>query len=106
MGPVYGTITGVQKLMFGCGTKNKYWDGLIDDVRIYNRSLDSSEVDVVRAGGSVSGLICHWGLDERGSRISVTAAPMKTAIQIWSETAEVRKWGQAAGAFFRRIERK
>ena len=106
MGPVYGAISGVQKLMIGCGTKNRYWDGLIDDVRLYNRSLDGNEINVVRAGGAVSGLICHWKLDESGSSILVTAAPTKTAVEVWSETGETQKWGQAAGAFFESIERR
>ena len=106
MGPVYGTVTGVQKLVVGCGTKGMYWDGLIDDVRIYNRALDVSEINVVRSGGSVAGLICHWKLDESGSNLTVTAAPAKTAIELWSQTGDTQKWGQAAGAFFRSIERR
>ena len=105
MGPVFGTITGVRKFMVGCGTKNKYWDGRIDDVRIYNRFLDAAEINVVRAGGNVSGLIGRWELDESGSRIVVTAAPMKTATEIWPEPGNANKWEQAAGAFFKQIER-
>jgi hypothetical protein len=106
MGPILGAITGVQKLMIGCGTEGSYWDGCIDDVRIYNRSLDVSEVDLVRGGGTVSGLICHWKLDESGSSVMVTAAPAKTAVEIWSATGDTQKWGQAAGAFFRSLERR
>ncbi|MFC1633896.1 LamG-like jellyroll fold domain-containing protein [Planctomycetota bacterium] len=106
MGPAYGTIAGVQKLMIGNGAKNIYWDGLIDDVRIYNRSLDADEINVVQAGGAVPGLICHWRFDESGSNIAVTAAPAKTAVVVWSGTGDTLKWGQAAGAFFRSIERR
>lgn len=106
MGPIPGVLTGVQKLMIGCGTKGRYWDGCIDDVRIYNRSLDVSEIDLVRGGGTVSGLVCRWTLDESGSSVTVTAAPAKTAVEIWSETGNVEKWGQAAGAFFRSLERR
>ncbi len=106
MGPVYGTTAGVEKLMIGCGTKNCYWDGYIDDVRFYNRSLDAGEINVVRGGGAVAGLICHWRLDESGSHIAVTAAPAKAAVEVWSSTGDTQKWGQAAGAFFRSIERK
>jgi hypothetical protein len=106
MGPTFGTIMGVQKLMIGCGTKNRYWDGRIDDVRIYNRCLDVSEINHVGTGATAPGLICRWGLDERGSQIVVTAVPMKTAIEIWPEPGNAHKWEQAAGAFFKKIERK
>ncbi|MEJ2704428.1 MAG: LamG domain-containing protein, partial [Sedimentisphaerales bacterium] len=106
MGPVYGTTAGVQKLMLGCGTKNSYWDGYIDDFRVYSRALSVSEINVVRAGGAVSGLICHWRLDESGGQATVTAAPTKTAIQTWSEAGDASRWGQAAGAFFKSIERR
>ena len=49
-GPVYGTVTGIQKLMLGCGTKNTYWDGLIDDVRIYSYALSPEEVKMLYEG--------------------------------------------------------
>jgi cytoskeletal protein CcmA (bactofilin family) len=80
------------------------WDGLIDDVRIYNRVLDAN--DVYPPTDGLSGLVGHWKLDEAGSSITVTAAPTKTAILTWSATGDVEKWGQAAGAFYRSIERK
>lgn len=105
-GPTTGVITGVQKLMIGCGTKNSYWDGLIDDVRIYGRALDASEISTVKAGGNISGLIERWRFDETGSTLTVTAALTKTAIAVWSSDGSVEKWGQAAGAFFRSIERR
>jgi len=103
-GAVSGTVSGVQKLMLGRGTKGKYWDGLIDDVRIYNRALD---VNDIYPTPSEVGLVGHWKLDEEGtSDISITAAPSKAAIVIWSEAGVAEKWGQAAGAFFRSIERR
>ncbi|MHC4205958.1 MAG: hypothetical protein ACYSTT_15010 [Planctomycetota bacterium] len=40
-----------------------------------------------------------------GGNITVTAAPAKTAIVLWSEASIAEKWGQAAGAFYRSIER-
>jgi len=107
-GPVTGTITGIQKLMLGCGTKNTYWDGLIDDVRIYGRQLSSSEIQDLYNNNVVSDsdLILHWQFNEAGTNISITAAPSKAAVLIWSEDGDVEKWGQAAGAFFRSIERR
>ena len=106
--PVFGTVSGISKLMLGRGTKGYYWDGLIDDVRIYNRALNESEVNgIYQRTGAPGGLVTHWALDEDGSSNStiITAAPTKTAITVW-QGGVAQKWGQAAGAFFRSIERK
>ena len=78
--------------------------GLIDDVRTYSRVLDAN--DVYPPSDGLPGLVGHWKLDERGSNIVVTAAPAKAAVEIWSETGDTQKWGQAAGAFFKSIERR
>jgi len=104
-GVISGTVSGVQKLMVGRGTKGRYWDGLIDDIRVYDRALDAN--DIYPPSDSVPGLIGHWKLDEEGSNnVSVTAAPSKTAIIVLSESGDAENWGSAAGAFFRSIERK
>jgi cytoskeletal protein CcmA (bactofilin family) len=103
-GTVSGTITGVEKLMLGRGSKGQYWDGLMDSVRIYNRALDPNEIYPPVDG--LTGLVGHWKLDEdAGSNVGITAAPSKTAIIVWPGGVE-EYWGSAAGAFFRRIERK
>lgn len=86
-------------------SQNRCWNGWTDDVRVYNRGLSAAEINTVKAGGAVSGLVAHWRLDEAGSNITVTAAPTKAAIVTWSEQGAVQKWGQAAGAFFRSIRR-
>jgi hypothetical protein len=81
-----------------------FFNGLIDDVRIYNRVLDVNDIPPI---DGLPGLIGHWKMDEGGhSRITVTAAPAKAAIEVWSSTGDAQKWGQAAGAFFKSIERK
>jgi hypothetical protein len=41
-----------------------------------------------------------------GGNITITAAPTKTAIVLWSEAGIAENWGQAACAFYRSIERK
>ena len=105
-GPVFGTIVGVEKLMLGQGTKGMYWEGLLDDLRIYNRGLSAAEINTIKAGGAVPGLVGHWRLDEDGGSVTITAAPEKTAIVVWSQTGAEQKWGSAAGAFFRSIKRK
>jgi cytoskeletal protein CcmA (bactofilin family) len=81
-------------------TSNYVYKGLIDDIRIYNRAPAVGETY------PSSGLVGHWQLDEGGSSISITAAPTKTAIVVWSAAGAQEKWGQAAGAFFKSIERK
>lgn len=107
--PIYGVITGIQKLMLGCGTKNRYWDGLMDEVRIYGRELTATEISNIFNEVAVSDadLILYWKFDDSGgSSITVTAEPSITAINILTEEGDTDKWGQAAGAFFRSIERK
>ncbi|UCE50195.1 MAG: LamG domain-containing protein, partial [Phycisphaerales bacterium] len=81
-----------------------FFDGLINDVRLYDRALDPNEI--YPPNDSLPGLIGHWKLDESGSSVTITAAPSRTAIVTWSAAGVVEKWGQAAGAFFKSIERK
>ena len=77
------------------------YEGLIDDVRIYNRAPDANEVYP-----SADALIGYWSLDEQGdNNVSVTVAPAKTAIIVWSPSGDTEMWGQAARAFFRSIKR-
>ena len=100
-----GSISGVQKLMLGRGTKAQYWDGMIDDVRIYDRALDPN--DIYPPTDGPAGLIGHWRLDDSGSSsVNVTAAPCKTAIVLGSSGGVEERWGQAAGAFFKSIRRE
>ncbi len=40
-----GAIVGCDRLLVGLGTKNRHWDGLIDDFRIYDRRLDDAEIE-------------------------------------------------------------
>jgi cytoskeletal protein CcmA (bactofilin family) len=103
-GPMGGTIAGVQKLMVGCGAKGTYWDGMIDDVRIYDRALDPNEIYPPVNGPA--NLVTHWKLDEQGTDVTITASPDRAAIRSWSQTGEVENWGSAAGAFYRSIQRQ
>lgn len=43
-GPVFGTISGCDKIMWGNGTKNQHWDGKMDEMRVYNRALSEDEI--------------------------------------------------------------
>jgi hypothetical protein len=93
---IIGARGGLQDITF--------FNGLIDDVRIYDRVLDVNDIPPPEG---LPGLIGHWKMDEGGrSRITITAAPAKTAVEIWSQTGDVEKWGQAVGAFYRSIKRR
>jgi hypothetical protein len=81
-----------------------FFNGIIDDVRIYNRVLDAN--DIYPPIDGLVGLVGHWKFDETGSSVTVTAAPSKTAIVFWSAAGIKEKWGQAAGAFFKSIQRQ
>ena len=85
-------------------TPDYVYKGLIDDLRIYDRALDANDIYPPKNG--LAGLIGHWKLNEAGSNnITITAAPSKTAIIVWSPLGLAEKWGQADGAFFRSIVR-
>ena len=48
-----GKIQGASKLVIGKGAKDNNgtsWNGLIDDVRIYNRVLDAAEIETLASG--------------------------------------------------------
>jgi hypothetical protein len=104
MGPVGGTVFGVEKFMLGCGTKSGYWDGMIDDVRIYNRALDPN--DIYPPVNGLSGLVSHWKLDDRGATATFKITPSRTAIIHWTEAGLSKNWISAGDSFFRSIERK
>lgn len=99
---------GYGHLNIGCdrtASSSYVYRGLIDDVQIYNCDLDVDDINnVIRLGGTVSGLIGRWRFDESGCDVDITAAPEKTAIFAGSVVDE-KKWSQAAGAFYRSIER-
>ncbi len=78
--------------------------GIIDEVRIYNRVLDVNDIYPPKDG--LAGLVGHWKLDDSGSDVTITAAPSKTAIEVWPQAGVAQRWEQAGGAFFRSIERK
>ena len=81
-----------------------FFNGIIDDVRIYNRVLDPN--DIYPPTDGLHGLVGHWKFDETGNSISITSAPSKTAIIVWSAASVEEKWGQAAGAFYKSIKRQ
>jgi len=103
-GPLSGTIASIQRLSLGLGASGQYWDGLIDDVRIYSVALSSGDIYPPRDG--LSGLLAHWKLDEPGSDVTITAEPAKSAIAAWAPPNSYTYWSPTAGAFFRSIRRQ
>jgi len=92
----------------------RFYDGAIDEVRIYNRVLDATEIlslhDNPGLAGDTSGLRARYCFDEAGTTMTLTADPRKTALIIWTWNAgesryEGKCWSQAAGAFFKRLAR-
>lgn len=66
----------------------------------------SVHIDPNSGGVNISGgLFIAGGLDDSGGNLSITAAPVKTAIFVWSAMGEKQKWQQSAGAFYRSIKR-
>jgi hypothetical protein len=102
------TIDNTDDLLIGCIKDSSYFNGRIDDVRIYNRVLDANEVNLLKNDNlpDLPELVGHWKLDGSGSCVDIIAVPSKTAIFVWSETGMKEKWGQAAGAFFKSIQRQ
>ena len=89
----------------------RYWNGMIDDVRVYSRGLSAGEVNIIKAGGTVPDpnnlIVGHWKLDDEGGcDVDITAAPCKSAIMIWSSGGVADKWEQVGGAFFRSIKKR
>ncbi len=86
------------------GSPDYVYKGLLDDVRVYDQALDAN--DVYPPVGGLPDLIGNWKLDESGGEITITAAPCKAAVMVWSSGTVVERWEQAAGAFFKSIKRK
>ena len=96
------------KVMVGKNAQEdgRNWNGWIDDIQIYNTGLEPNDIKIIKDGTTLSGLVAHWKFDETASDISITAAPEKAAIIIPDVSGTEKKWGQAAGAFYKSIERR
>jgi len=54
-----------------------YWcefDGLIDDVRFYDRALDANEISQLYQEGSGGGLVAHWKFDDGTGSVAEDSA--------------------------------
>ncbi|MCX5632205.1 MAG: LamG domain-containing protein [Phycisphaerae bacterium] len=81
---------------------NRYFNGLIDEVRVYNRALTLAQVKTI--GTYATNLVGYWSMDWGNSTTMITAAPTKAAIYHWPGGVKDR-WSPAAGAFYKSIAR-
>ncbi len=100
--------TDTRPLYIGGRPGGDPFDGRIDDIQIYNWPLNQEDVDGIRDGSTVAGLVAHWKLDEKnnGGGVTVTTFPDKAAIQVWPTPGNRTRWSPAAGAFFKTVARQ
>lgn len=61
---VAGTVSGLTKLLLGKSTfGGNSWQGLIDDVRIFDQALDANAVQLIYSESAGDPLIAHWKFD-------------------------------------------
>jgi hypothetical protein len=76
-GPIVETT---RNLLIGAvdinGTPGQFWKGKLDDVRLYNYALDSTEVAALAMMGSSAGLVGHWKLDESSGSTAHDSSPI------------------------------
>jgi len=53
------------------GIGDTYFDGLIDQVKIFNNALSQGEVDSLYSEGASVGLVGHWTLDDNAGNTTV-----------------------------------
>jgi cytoskeletal protein CcmA (bactofilin family) len=82
----------------------RYFNGLIDDVRIYNTALSQPGIRAIITGGSPApaNLIGYWPMD--CGTTTVVVAPTKAAIYDWPNNLKNR-WSSVGGAFYKSITR-
>ncbi len=83
------------------------YTGSLDDIRVYNRSLDANEIAALPSDGSLMG---YWSFSEGGASVAIEAAPVESAIIVYDSDGSSgwipQYWTQAGGAFFREIRRE
>lgn len=76
-GPIVETS---RNLLIGAvdinGTPGQFWEGKLDDVRLFNYALDSTEVAQLAMMGTSAGLVGHWQLDETSGFTAHDASPL------------------------------
>ncbi|MDD5135096.1 MAG: LamG domain-containing protein [Phycisphaerae bacterium] len=85
--------------------RGRYFNGDIDDVRIYKKNLSQSDILKVRNGEfPLNGdLVGRWNMDWGNCTATITAAPLKAAVYNWPGGVKDR-W-IPAGAIYKSITR-
>jgi len=78
----------------------RWFNGIIDEVRVYNRALTQAQIQAIAA--ETANLVGYWSMD--WGITTVNAAPIKAAIYHWPGGSKDR-WSPAAGAFYKSITR-
>ena len=115
--PFVGTINNlVFPLHIGHNAQetDRFYDGTIDEVRIYSRALSPAEIQALHdspsALGDSTGLQARYQFNETGADVRITAHPAAATIVVWDWDAvdmawEGQHWGTAVGAFFKSVQR-
>ena len=89
-----------------CESPDRFYQGGIDDVRLYNCALDEAAINNIKvAAHVVASPVARWTLDGPGSTLTITVDPMRAAIVAW-EAGVPKDWSPAAGGFYRSIRRQ
>ncbi len=92
----------------------RFYQGAIDEVRIYSRALDAGEIlqlySSPHLAGDTTDLRVRYCFDEAGGTVTVTADPAAAGVILWNwdgatSTWQEEFWGQAGGAFFKTVQR-
>ena len=90
------------------GGSGSRFAGALDDVRVYDSALSQTNIQQLyrkQPVASASAPIGHWEFDAGGSAVTIIAAPVRSAVVVWSSDGR-EHWMPAADAFFRRIARQ
>jgi len=82
------------------------YGGLLDDVRVYNRALDQTDVERLYAQQSIAfSPMARWRLDESGSGVKIVADPVRSALMVWP-SGTLDHWMPATNAYVRSVQRQ
>jgi hypothetical protein len=89
-----------------CEWPDRFYQGGIDDVRLYNCALDETAINNIKVAAPIAASpVARWTLEGPGSGMTITVDPMRAAIVAW-EAGVPKCWSPAAGGFYRSIRRQ
>lgn len=103
----YTLPTDTSDLYLGGRDGGDYFDGIIDDIQLYDNKKSDGDISDIMNGNSKSDLVGRWRFDENGnSKMDITISPDKAAMQTWPWAGTAQRWTPAGGAFFKNITRR